>query len=196
MRKRVVRRIGAIAVLTAIVCSATACGTKTAGSAGAPETTGKSSAGSTEGTGSAEAPKKMRYVAPGSDWEKEDEIIGLVNEKLQREGVNIEVELVRIPWDAWDQKVNLMLSTGEEFELLHVMQDRKSATVLRSQNAIQPLNDYLDNFPDLKETLSERWPEFTVNGEILAVPVKPNYYISRDYGRIFYRQDILSLIHI
>ena len=192
MRKRVVRRIGAIAVLTAMVCSVTACGTKTAESAGAPETTGKSSAGSTEGTGSAEAPKKMRYVAPGSDWEKEDEIIGLVNEKLQREGVNIEVELVRIPWDAWDQKVNLMLSTGEEFELLHVMQDRKSATVLRSQNAIQPLNDYLDNFPDLKETLSERWPEFTVNGEILAVPVKPNYYISRDYGRIFYRQDIFE----
>ena len=65
MRKRVVRRIGAIAVLTAMVCSATACGTKTAGSAEAPETTGKSSAGSTEGTGSAEAPKKMRYVAPG-----------------------------------------------------------------------------------------------------------------------------------
>ena len=72
------------------------------------------------------------------------------------------------------------------------MQDRKSATVLRSQNAIAPLNDYLDNFPDLKETLSERWPEFTVNGEILAVPVKPNYYISRDYGRIFYRQDIFD----
>lgn len=191
--KREARRIAAIALAMAITGSLTACGTKTTDPGSSQESgTTSGTAAASKSVGSAEAPKKMRYVAPGSNWEKEDEIIGLVNEKLQKDGVNIEVELVRIPWDAWDQKVNLMLSTGEEFELLHVMQDVKSATVLRSQNAIQPLNDYLDNFPHLKETLSERWPEFTVKGEILAVPVKPNYYISRDYGRIFYREDIFE----
>ena len=65
--------------------------------------------------------------------------------------MNLEVELIRIPWDAWDQKTNLMLSTGEEFELIQVMQDLKPASVLRSQNGIIPLNDYVDKYPNLKK---------------------------------------------
>ena len=113
MRRRV-ERLGALVVLAAMVCSLTACGSKPAESS--PGTTGaKGSAAETAGGTAGEAPKKMRYVAPGSDWEKEDEIIGLVNDKLQKDGVNIEVELIRIPWDAWDQKVNLMLSNGTAF---------------------------------------------------------------------------------
>jgi putative aldouronate transport system substrate-binding protein len=139
-----------------------------------------------------DASKKLRYVAPGNDWAEQGKVLDLVNEKLKKDGFNIEVELVRIPWDAWDQKTNMMFSTGEEFEMIHVMQDVKSATVLWGMKAIQPLNDYIDKFPKLKETLSLRWPEFTVKGEILVVPVKPNYYISRDYGKIFYREDIFQ----
>ncbi len=115
MRRRV-ERIGALVVLAAMVCSLTACGSKPAESS--PGTTGAKGRRQRRQGNRREAPEKMRYVAPGSDWEKEDEIIGLVNDKLQKDGVNIEVELIRIPWDAWDQKVNLMLSTGEEFELL------------------------------------------------------------------------------
>ena len=136
--------------------------------------------------------KVLRYVTPGNDWSDQDYVMGLVNDKLKADGLNIEVQLVRIPWDVWDQKTNLMFATGEEFEMIHVMQDVKSATVLRSMGAIQPINDYLDKYPALVETLKERWPEFTVEGDIMAVPVKPNYYISRDYGRIFYRQDIFE----
>lgn len=63
----------------------------------------------------------MRIVQPGvlpTDYETG---IAAVNEKLKEDGVNIEVSVTRIPWDAYAEKLNLMLTTGEEFELLHVM---------------------------------------------------------------------------
>ena len=66
-------------------------------------------------TGKEEIPAKMQMGLeeiqldvykrqPGSDWPMQDEVIAKVNEKLQADGVNIEVKLQRIPWDAWDQK--------------------------------------------------------------------------------------------
>ena len=45
----------------------------------------------------------------------QDEVIAKVNEKLQADGVNIEVKLQRIPWDAWEQKTQLMI-----LSLIHI----------------------------------------------------------------------------
>ena len=80
-----------------------------------------SATGSTEPGGSMDAePVPMRYVAPGGAPSELDVALVAINEKLAADGVGIEVEVERIGWDAWDQKTNLMLSTGEPFELLHV----------------------------------------------------------------------------
>lgn len=136
--------------------------------------------------------QKVRYVTPGNEWSDQAYVLEQVNKKLLEDGMNLEVELIRIPWDAWDQKTNLMLSTGEEFELIHVMQDLKSASVLRSQNAIIPINEYVDKYPHLKEVMGDFWSDFTVEGEILAVPAASTNNISKDYGRVYYQQEVFD----
>lgn len=134
----------------------------------------------------------VKYVAPGNEFADQDYVIEQVNKRLLTDGLKIQIELVRIPWDVWDQKTNLMLSTGEEIGLIHVMQDVKAVSVLKSQNAIIPLNDYIDKYPNLKNALDTAWGDFTVKGEILAVPAMSGYNISKDYGRIYYQQEVFD----
>lgn len=138
-------------------------------------------------------PVPMRYVAPGSEFAMQDQVLAKVNEKLQADGINIEVEIQRIPWDAWDQKTQLMISSGEEFEMLHVMQDKKQVGIMYSQGALLPLNEYLDSgkYDELKNCFSENvWKEVTAQGNVLAVPAMSTANQAKSYGDITYRKDI------
>ena len=78
----------------------------------------------------------MRIVQPGTLCADYETGMAAVNEKLKEDGVNIEVSVTRIPWDAYAEKLNLMLTTGEEFELLHVMQDVKNLSAIAGMGAI------------------------------------------------------------
>ncbi|MFR5899205.1 MAG: hypothetical protein ACLUIO_06885 [Neglectibacter timonensis] len=116
--KTKMKRLLAVALCAAMAVSAGACSGADSGSSEKTSSAGSQAVSAAAGSS---APQPMRYVAPGSDWPMQDEVIAKVNEKLQADGVNIEVKLQRIPWDAWDQKTQLMISSGEEFEMLHVM---------------------------------------------------------------------------
>lgn len=91
----------------------------------------------------------MRYVQPGTLPPDYETGIAAVNEKLAADGVDIKVEIIRIPWGEYDTKLNLMLSSGEPFELLHVMQDVKNMSALAAMGAIVSVDPYLDKYPDL-----------------------------------------------
>lgn len=139
-----------------------------------------------------EAPLPMRYVTPGNYFPMQEEVLKAVNEKLQADGVNIEVSVIRIPWDAYDQKLNLMLSSGEEFELLHVMQDVKSLTTIASMGAILPIDEYLPNYPTLNSMFTpQEWEAGTYQGQIFAVPANWKDF-SRLYGYMFARGDLVN----
>ncbi|WP_197081025.1 extracellular solute-binding protein [Gordoniibacillus kamchatkensis] len=135
----------------------------------------------------------MRYLSPGNHFALENEVMDAVNKKLKADGVPIEISLIRIPWDAWDQKSNLMLSTGEEFELLHVMQDLKPVGVLYGKHAIIPLNDLLKKYPKLYEHFPKSmWDEVTVDGKILAVPAHTTNKDGKSDGAFYFRKDLLD----
>ena len=134
----------------------------------------------------------MRYVQPGNLPPDYETGIKAVNEKLQADGYDIEVEIVRIPWDAYDQKLNLMLSSGDEFELLHVMQDVKNISSLAIRDALLPIDDYLDKYPNLVSKFSEKeWQASRYKGQIYAVPV---YWKSFDnaIGNMTVRTDVMK----
>jgi putative aldouronate transport system substrate-binding protein len=63
----------------------------------------------------------VKYLIPGDPPIAYDEVIAVVNEKLVRDK-NIKIEVVYIPWDVWQQRVNLMLTTGDDFDIYHIMQ--------------------------------------------------------------------------
>lgn len=113
----------------------------------------------------------MRYVQPGTLPVDYETGIAAVNEKLLADGYDIEVEIIRIPWGEYDTKLNLMLSTGEPFELLHVMQDVKNMSALAAMGAIVPVDEYLDNYPTLKSIFTDtEWLGALYNGEHYAIP--------------------------
>ena len=47
-----------------------------------------------------------------------------------------------------------MLTTGEEFELLHVMQDVKNLSAIAGMGAISSIHDSIQNYPDLYNKFS------------------------------------------
>lgn len=154
-----------------------------------------STSGSTSDKDSSSKPAEveiMRYVSPGNMPQDADTGIKAVNEKLVADGVNIKVEPIRIPWDAFDQKLNLMLSTGEEFEMMHVMQDVKNISSLASRNALTPVDEYIDNYPDLKAMFTEEeWKSGVYDGKIFGVPARWRSFDGA-LGYIFARTDVMD----
>ena len=80
----------------------------------------------------------VRIVQPGTTSTDNEAGLAAVNEKLLEDGVNVEVSMIKIPWDSYDQRLNLMLSTGEAFEMLHVMQDVKNLSAIVGMGALLP----------------------------------------------------------
>ncbi len=122
-----------------------------------------------------EEPVNMRYVIPGGLPGQDDRVAAvfeLVNEKMLADGVNINLELYTIPWDAWEQKTNLMLATGEPFDLLHVMEDLRGFSSYVGQEALYPIDDLLDQYGEnLKKVIPEfMWNSAKANGQTYAVP--------------------------
>lgn len=93
-----------------------------------------------------EAPVTVIYAVPG------DELVDLaggtkaINDKLDADGVGVHVEFRYYPWDAWDQKINIMLSTGEKFDLFHVMNDRVSLSNYASRGALADITPYIEQY--------------------------------------------------
>lgn len=91
----------------------------------------------------------VRYVIPGSIPGTEAGVESAheaINEKLLADGTGIQYELTTIPWDAWDQRTTLMLTTDESFDLLHVMEDQKGFVDLYGRDAIVDLTDYVAEY--------------------------------------------------
>ena len=136
----------------------------------------------------------MRIVQPGTLCEDYDTGIAAVNEKLLEDGVNIEVSMTRIPWDAYAEKLNLMLTTGEEFELLHVMQDVKNLSSIAGMGAMISIDELMEKYPDLYNKFTEtEWLGTLYNGEKYAVPC---YWRTFDnvMSYMTYRSDVAEAV--
>ncbi|MDR3173122.1 MAG: extracellular solute-binding protein, partial [Treponema sp.] len=127
------------------------------------------SAGS--GQGGTAGVHPMRFVVPGVAAPEYAAGIKAVNDKIKADGLDIEVSIIYIPWDVYDQRLNLMMSTGEPFELLHVMQDVKNISNLVGRNGITPIDEYLSKYPNLNARFSaDDWKAGRFGGKIYGVP--------------------------
>lgn len=137
---------------------------------------------------------KVKYVTPGNTFPDQDAVLAEVNKKLKTDGVNVEVSFTRIPWDGYQQKINLMLSSGEEFDLMHVMQDIINVSSLSSMDAIIPIDDYIKKYPDLvNKFTANQWDQGKLNGKTYAVPANWQEF-SMLNGYLTYRDDVLKKV--
>ena len=83
---------------------------------------------------------------------------------MAEDGVGVEAEFNYISWDVWDQKLNIMLSTGEKFDAFHVMDDRVSLANYASRGALADITDAMEQYG---ENIKANVPELALtNGKI------------------------------
>lgn len=96
------------------------------------------------------------YVVPGDEPQELAQVLELINAKLKEDGVGIQLILKYIPWDAWDAKLNIMLSTGDKFDLFHVMNDRVTIANYASRGALADITALIDEYgPNIKAACPE-----------------------------------------
>jgi putative aldouronate transport system substrate-binding protein len=157
---------------------------------------GSRSSGSSAQSAGAKLP--LRYYMPGAPSTEWEAGTAAINEALARDGLNIDFQPNYIPWDQWVDKINLMLSTGDEFELLHIMEDYIPTSTYASRNHLTPLSALIQKeAPGLMGRFEQvLWDCATVNGEIYSIPAnwRDN---SGDYeGDIIIRKDMFDKYNI
>lgn len=129
--------------------------------------------GSKKDAGSSSGMTPVKYLMPGDPPIRYTEIISLVNEKLAAEK-GIQIEISYIPWDVWQQRINLMLTTGDEFDLYHIMQDQIQMSAYQAMGGLTDITDILDQYgPNVKRNISSgAWDAMRINGRIYGIPAQ------------------------
>ncbi|MDW7659196.1 MAG: extracellular solute-binding protein, partial [Bacillota bacterium] len=169
--KRLILTLLAVALVLslAVGCSPDA---QTSGTA---QTTATTKASSTKATTTASEPVEvvpMRYYMPGGPTTEADAVNVEINKRLTEDGVGIEFLPQYYPWDEWVNKINIALSTGEEFELLHIMEDYITTSSYTSRGGLTPLDDLItEHTPSLWSRFDDvLWQCATVAGKVMTVP--------------------------
>lgn len=145
------------------------CGQNSGSSTATTENAGTSSA-STASTDSGEK-TVVTYLRPGTEVEHNAELVQAINDKLDVDGTGLQLEIKYIPSDVFQDKVSMMLSTGEAFDLLCVMEDQKPFTSFIASEGIIPITEYVEQSENLKRVIPDyMWESATVNGEIYTIP--------------------------
>jgi putative aldouronate transport system substrate-binding protein len=115
----------------------------------------------------------IRYLMPGDAPPLYNEIITLVNQKLSAEK-GIQIEIVYIPWDVWQQRVNLMLTTGDEFDIYHIMQDQIQMSAYQAMGGLTDITALLEQHgPNVKRVINAgAWDAMRINGGIYGIPAQ------------------------
>ena len=108
-----------------------------------------------------------------------DQVLEEVN-KLLAERYGLELQLEIYDYGSYDEKMNMLISSGEEFDVCFTTQswlNKYQPNV--SRGAFLALDDLIDEHaPDLKEVLPEfLFEQARVDGSIYAIP---NYQICYD----------------
>ena len=119
-----------------------------------------------------EAPLPVRYVVPDSPQPELDVVEGAVSEAMQADGLDLTLEVIHIERTVLDDRLNVMFASGEPFELLHIMENRRPSTVFINAGQLRPIDDLVDQyFTDSYDRFSEgEWAAGQVNGVQYTVP--------------------------
>lgn len=114
----------------------------------------------------------VKYVRPGTPPDDNAKLVQAINDKLAADKTNLQLEIQYIPSDVWMDKSTMMLSTGEEFDLMPVMEDQKGVSAYVAMDGLAPIGKYLDQYgSNIKKVVPEwMWESATMNGDIYTIP--------------------------
>lgn len=158
----------------------------------APTSSGKP-AETKAASGSDLKPYEVKLVYPGTAQPDQAKVEAAMNKILQ-EKINATIKLMPIDWGQWDNKVNLMIASHEQFDILFTAQWNGHAVNV-GKGALMPLNDLIDQYgKGITETLDPAFLEGAkINGKNYAVPTNKELAAS---GGVVYRSDIAKELGI
>ena len=112
--------------------------------------------------------------------------------KYLKDKINASVDLVQLDWATWDTKPNLMIGSGEEFDIIFTA--NWGGTVFGSnvaRGAFIALDDLIENYgKELKSTLpTEVLDAARVDGKVYAIPTYKE--MAANFGLLF-NKDLLD----
>lgn len=165
------RKLSLFVVLCMMVSIFTACsGSGSSGSTPSSSSEAPSSSAASQADASNEEAVTLKLVFQG-DAETADLVqVQDAMDALTVPAINARVELTRISHGAFNDQLNLMLSSGEVLDLVNLRQ--LNTLTLTSNGTIRPLTQLLQDYG--KETLDaisqSDWDCCYINGEIMVVP--------------------------
>ncbi|WP_123043025.1 extracellular solute-binding protein [Cohnella candidum] len=132
----------------------------------------ESGAGASGDSGSKQDIVTIKYVIPGTEPKEWPAVKEAVNKKLLADGLNVQIEKEYIDWGAWEQKINLKLSTNEDFDMFHVMNDWVGLANYAGRGALKDITKEVEQYgPNLKKVIpASVWSGVTKDGKIFGVP--------------------------
>lgn len=113
---------------------------------------------------------KVTWYQVGEEPKDFDEVMTKVNEKLKEE-INVELDMRLIPDGDYQQKLGVMINSGEEYDICFV--NGTDYVNYGNKGAFISLNDHLDKeLKDYAAELNEGFIEGgAINGETYGLPV-------------------------
>ncbi len=116
-------------------------------------------------------------------------VLARANELIKDE-INATVEFSFISPGDYDTKLQMIMNSGEEYDLAWTSNWSNNYLSNVNKGAYIPLNDLLENFPDLKAVLPQYiWDGAGVNGQIYGVP---NYQLMYGQGGLLLKKELLD----
>lgn len=116
-------------------------------------------------------PVELTYYFPNTPQKDlqavEDELNRLVKPKI-----NATIHLKLIDWNAYDEKMNVIMSSGEPYDLAFTSTWSNNYFQDVAKNAFVPLDDLVTQYaPDLKTIVPDPfWKSVTVKGHVYGIP--------------------------
>lgn len=112
---------------------------------------------------------KLKWYIMATEPNGFDTVMAEAN-KYIKEKLNAELELVCVQAGDYTQKMNMILASQEEFDMMWVNAGHYESNI--AKGAFLPLDDYLGDTPELKALFEDGvWDATRVNGEIYGVPM-------------------------
>lgn len=190
-------------LLAAALCLTvfTGCGNnaaQSAGEAGASSQTAKPAesestvSDASNSTGGSEEPHKIVMIYPADEQEDQQKVFDAINELTLQE-LNMTFEPIVVGWGDYNNKVNLMLSGGDELDVLPVYNQLAAGYINAGQ--LVNLMDYIYDYgQDILDFMGEDVAlSASMNGFVYGIPSNKE---SATKGGIVMRKDIVDELNI
>lgn len=135
----------------------------------------------------------LRVIMPGDMSARMGDFVEHeLNDRLKRD-LNVKLDLTYIPWSNYQQKLELALSTGENYDLFWY--GSSFVSVYYTKGYIQPLDDLMAEYgPDLiKHIPEDNFKQNRIDGKLWAIPSQA-FTSAGKFSSVMVRQDLLEKV--